>query len=118
MNRFDILNACHAALERGMESHGEAETSFSAIGNLWNAYLKNRPDPTAPLQDYEVSEMLTLFKVARNQTRLNVDNAIDGAGYLALAGELQGKVTRCKRDDCNLDIRYDGTAFCECCDDG
>jgi hypothetical protein len=86
--RFAILTKASHALERGIIKHGNPETSFACIRRLWNAYLQNRPDPTAPLSDSETADLMELMKVGRGQVRPQIDDYVDRAGYAALAGEL------------------------------
>lgn len=86
-SRFDVLDMAKKALERGTIKHGNAESSLERIANLWNTYYRQRLFPEEDLTPAEVAEMLTLFKIARNQTRPNTDNYVDGIGYLALAAE-------------------------------
>jgi hypothetical protein len=86
--RFAILTQASHALERGIVKHGNPETSFACIRRLWNAYLQNRLDPTAPLSDSETADLMELMKVGRGQVRPQIDDYVDRAGYAALAGEL------------------------------
>lgn len=69
--------------------HGDRSVCLSNIATLWNAYLEVRRDPGSKLAGRDVAIMMSLLKIARMESgSVNPDNAIDGAGYLALAGEL------------------------------
>lgn len=64
--------------------YGEPEESFTAIADLWNAYI----DKTITLTAKDVAMMMVLFKVAREATgQSKRDNLIDIAGYAACAAE-------------------------------
>jgi hypothetical protein len=63
-------------------TYGGPEDSFAAIAELWNIYLRRRPN--APLEPYDVAAMMMLFKTARliaNPTHR--DSLLDIAGYAA-----------------------------------
>lgn len=65
------------------ETHGPVDVNFENIGALWAGYLKM---PVTPL---DVGNMLALLKIARSKTNpKHRDNYVDGAGYLALTGEV------------------------------
>lgn len=69
------------------DQHGDRSVCLSNIATLWNAYLEIRKP--GPLSAKDVAIMMSLLKIARMESgSVNPDNAIDGAGYLALAGEL------------------------------
>ena len=86
MNRTEILNKANEYITKDRQStHGDAEDSFANIANLWGAYL----DKVISTQD--VAIMMTLLKIARyKKNPSHTDNAIDMAGYAAIAGELGG----------------------------
>jgi hypothetical protein len=69
--------------------HGDKEICLSNIAEIWTAYLRIRKEPAAPLTGIDVASMMALLRLARTQTGApNVDDWLDGAGYIALAGEL------------------------------
>lgn len=84
MDKTEILRTANEYITRDRQStHGKAENNFANIARLWSAYL----DHTITPQD--VAILMTLLKVARYKHNPSyVDNAIDMAGYAALAGEL------------------------------
>jgi hypothetical protein len=70
-------------------THGNKRENFRAIAELLNAYMRIRRDATAELDEIDVGHIMALLKIARTQTGSpNADDWIDGAGYLACAGEL------------------------------
>ena len=65
------------------ETHGPVEQNFKNIGALWGSYLGKE------ISSLDVGNMLTLLKIARTKTNpSHRDNYVDGAGYLALTGEV------------------------------
>lgn len=96
MNAVDIATKA-AALVGGdrAEQHGDMAKTFANIAALWNAYLKIRPNPEAPISAVDVGWMMADLKKARAQGGLlNVDDFIDSAGYIACAGEIATRETR------------------------
>lgn len=82
--RVKVLEDALQCVTRDRQAtHGRPENNFVNIANLWNAYLHTELTP------YDVAIMMVLLKVARfkgNPTY--IDNAVDMAGYAALAVEL------------------------------
>jgi len=76
---IDIING-----ER-QDQYGKPEDSFALIAELWTSYVKriNRD-----LNAKDIALMMVLFKIAREVHQGKVDNIIDGAGYLGIAGDL------------------------------
>jgi hypothetical protein len=71
------------------EQHGDKVQNHQNIATLWNAYLKIRRDPTAPLSAHDAAIFQALLKIARTQSGShNLDDYVDAAGYLAIAGEI------------------------------
>ncbi len=70
-------------------THGDMRKVHDSIATLWNAYLRIRTEPADPLTGADVAMMMVLLKAARTQNgRMNADDAIDGAGYFGIYGEL------------------------------
>jgi hypothetical protein len=86
VSRSDILDTAKEYVTKDRAAtHGDAEDNFRRIAALWNAYL----EPEASISSEDVAVMMTLLKVARIASNEgNVDNWIDGAGYLACGGEI------------------------------
>jgi hypothetical protein len=71
------------------DTHGDADENMQNIATMWNAYMKIRNAWATPLSAEDVAIMMALLKVARTQTgSLNLDDHIDAAGYVAIAGEI------------------------------
>lgn len=63
--------------------HGEPEDTFGLIAAYWSAHLDQ------PVTAADVAAMMTLLKLARLKANpANVDNWLDGIGYLACGGEI------------------------------
>lgn len=69
------------------KQYGDKRENQQRVADLWNAYLGHQLKE--PLRVSQVPWMLCLLKVARSGGgRPNIDNAVDAAGYAAIAGEL------------------------------
>ena len=70
-------------------TYGDITRLHLNIVILWNAWMKIRRDPVAPLDGEDVAHMEALLKMARTQSgEGTTDNYVDGAAYLGIAGEL------------------------------
>ena len=79
-----LREALVCTAETKNKEHGERVANHCNIAALWSWYLKK--EVTA----YDVAMMMALLKVARTKTgSANKDDLIDGAAYLAIAGELR-----------------------------
>jgi hypothetical protein len=77
------------------EQHGDKHATFARIAAFWNAYLQNRPDPSAPINSVDVGWMMSDLKKARSLGGLpSGDDYVDAAGYIACAGEIALKQYR------------------------
>ena len=82
MNARDYLNEARAIIQdRGMD-YGHPTDNMSRTASLWSAYLE------MPIRPDQVAMCLALVKVARSMETPKVDNFIDGAAYIAIAGQL------------------------------
>ena len=89
MKRREILDAAIQCVCRDrQDQHGKPENVFQTIAGFWNSYL-DKHGHVSDLSAYDVAWMMVLLKVARASANpKNLDNAIDAAGYAALAAEL------------------------------
>jgi len=87
MEREDILKKAEELINGDRaKSYGPVYSNFKRIADLWSAYLG------IPLKPEDVAMMNILLKVARaKHDPTHIDNAIDIAGYAALAGEIATK---------------------------
>ena len=91
MTRKEILDAALKCVNGDRdEQYGSPETSFEAIANFWNVYLREMSGDDICLGAKDVAVMMSLFKIARITTgQSKDDNWIDLAGYAACGGEIQ-----------------------------
>lgn len=84
MHRRDILErAIQATCGERDATYGDPADCFAAIALLWSDYLER------PISPRDVAVCLGLLKVARIKASPDhEDNYVDGAAYLAIAGEL------------------------------
>lgn len=74
-------------------THGDKLQNHQNIARLWSAYLANRQNPAQEISALDVAMMMALLKISRTQLGdQNSDDYIDGAGYMAIAGEIAGEV--------------------------
>jgi hypothetical protein len=94
MNRAEILEEAKKIVTVDRAAvHGEAEDNFARIANGWTWWLTNRQ--AGPLDQYDVACMMAIFKLARMMgNKTHQDNAVDLAGYGAIAGELSTSYSR------------------------
>jgi hypothetical protein len=75
------------------EVHGDKHQNFKTIAAYWTAYLANKNGQ--PLDAADVGYMMALLKIARSQGgKFNPDDAVDGIGYIACAGEIAAKLNQ------------------------
>lgn len=84
MTRKEILRTAESYVTKDRaDTHGGMEDNFSTIAKYWTTHLGHKVTPV------DVGVMMTLLKVARIKSGTqNIDNYVDGAGYLACSGEL------------------------------
>ena len=67
--------------------YGDKISNHGNIAKLWSAYLDH------PLTGHEVAVMMCLLKIARTKLgKRTRDTYVDGAAYMAIAGEIQEKL--------------------------
>jgi len=88
MNREEILKtAIQYVTKDRAATHGDAEDNFDNVAELWSWWLHGRE--ICAVNGFDVGIMMALFKLARIKGNTgHLDNFIDGAAYLALAGEI------------------------------
>ena len=80
----DFLREAMTITTERNKTHGDRITNHLNISQLWSWYLKK--EVTA----YDVAMMMSLLKIARTKTgNPNKDDLVDGAAYLAIAGEIR-----------------------------
>ena len=90
MQASEMLTQAAALVDGSRKAtYGDPADNFARCAALWNAYLAIRREPAAPLTPEDVCHLHALAKVARTQGPIaHPDNWIDGAAYIALAGEV------------------------------
>ena len=93
-----ILDAAKQAVGVERTNHGNVESSFQMIADLWSVRINHATaqatglgvSPQIHLSAFDVAEMMQDVKSARALygDRSNPDNYIDRAGYASLAGML------------------------------
>lgn len=93
MKASKALQQGAALVSDGREKqHGPKVRNFNNIAILWNAYILIRRDPASALTPSDVAAMMALLKLARSQSgNHNDDDYVDGAAYLGIMGEFNGK---------------------------
>ncbi len=84
MQRAEILDTAKEYVTKDRAAtHGEAERNFGLTAAYWSAHL----DVAVSASD--VAVMMTMLKLARIKSNPdNMDNWVDGCGYLACGGEI------------------------------
>lgn len=87
MKRDEILSTANEYVTKDRAaSHGDMEDNFSAIAKLWSAYTGS------DITSIDVGVMMNLLKCARiRSNHSHMDNYVDGAGYMACAGEIASR---------------------------
>lgn len=90
MRAKDILTTAANLVGGDREkTHGSKVENFSNIAALWTGYLE------VSITALDVANMMALLKIARTKSgNINIDDWIDGSGYLACAGEVATKEYR------------------------
>ena len=87
---LDAVGGC--ILQDRAALHGDPEDSFQNIAVLWNSYFHVKYYGDGPdINSQDVAFMMSLLKMARSvRNPTHLDNYVDGAGYMLLAGENYG----------------------------
>jgi len=71
-------------------THGDARQNHEQIAEFWNIFLDDKLKPMAAITCDDVAVMMALLKISRStQGKFNVDDYIDAAAYMAIAGDLK-----------------------------
>jgi hypothetical protein len=71
-------------------THGDARQNHEQIAEFWNIFLDNKLKPMAAITCDDVAVMMALLKISRStQGKFNIDDYIDAAAYMAIAGDLK-----------------------------
>ena len=85
---LDFLRDAVMLVEGDRElEYGDKVINHGNIAKLWSAYLDH------PITGHEVAVMMCLLKIARTKIgKRTRDTYVDGAAYMAIAGEIQEKL--------------------------
>ena len=91
MNKSEILLKAAELINGGrQETHGDTKTNHEQIAEFWNIFLDGKLKPAEAITSDEVATMMALLKISRSQRgKKNVDDYVDAAAYMAIAGELK-----------------------------
>jgi hypothetical protein len=85
-----LMKAVDLVSNSRQESHGDTFKNHEQIAEFWNTYLDGKLKPMSSITPDEAAMMLGLVKVSRSIVgKHNIDDYIDGAAYMAIAGELK-----------------------------
>jgi len=82
MNAGDFLTEAKAIIQDRGQFYGHPSDNMQRTAALWSSFLE------MPITDYQVASCMALVKLARSMETGKVDNYIDGAAYMAIAGQL------------------------------
>ena len=91
MSKEEILVKANQLISKTRnETHGDAFKNHAEIAEFWNIFLDKKLQPMASITAEDVALMMVLMKISRStQGKFNVDDYIDAAAYMAIAGELK-----------------------------
>lgn len=95
--------------DRNMQ-HGDAEDTFPAIAEMWNAYINRCTKPKGYITGLDVANMMALFKMIRQTTNpAHFDSSLDLVGYAACsAGIAKGAYCDNTTDTCRSSAELSG----------
>ena len=90
MNKEEILKkAAELVSTKRESSHGDAFKNHSQIADLWSVFLDDKLKIMKEITPGDVAVMMCLLKISRSTMGdFNIDDFVDGAAYMAIAGEM------------------------------
>ena len=90
MTKEEILKKAAELISTARESsHGDCFKNHSQIADLWSVFLDDKLKPMKEIKPGDVATMMCLLKISRStQGEFNIDDFVDGAAYMAIAGDL------------------------------
>ena len=90
MKKEEILAKAKDLINKNRQStHGDCFKNHSQIADLWSVYLDDKLKPFTEITAADVAIMMCLLKISRSTMgEFNVDDFVDGAAYMAIAGEM------------------------------
>ena len=90
MKKEEILKKATDLISTERESsHGDCFKNHSQIADLWSVFLDDKLKPMKEITPGDVAVMMCLLKISRSTMGdFNLDDYVDGAAYMAIAGEM------------------------------
>ena len=90
MKKVEILAKAKELINKNRQStHGDCFKNHSQIADLWSVYLDDKLKPFTEITASDVAIMMCLLKISRSTMgEFNLDDYVDGAAYMAIAGEM------------------------------
>ena len=90
MKKEEILQrASELVSSKREETHGNAFKNHAQIADLWSVFLDDKLKPMKEITPGDVAVMMCLLKISRSTMGdFNIDDFVDGAAYMAIAGEM------------------------------
>jgi len=90
MKKEEILKKATDLISTTRESsHGDCFKNHSQIADLWSVFLDDKLKPMKEITPGDVAIMMCLLKISRSTMGdFNIDDFVDGAAYMAIAGEM------------------------------
>ena len=77
-----LKNAAKLVSGDRAKAYGDKKTLHDKIAKMWSAYID------CNINAEQVAMMMAILKIARTTTGSSSDSYIDGAAYIAIAGEI------------------------------
>lgn len=92
MKTFETVTQEAERLIRGerRDSYGGMQSGMTAVAELWNGYLKNRPNGYDGIAERDVCAMMVLLKIARLPFAMKRDTWTDICGYAGIGAVMDG----------------------------
>jgi len=90
MKKEEILQKAKDLINKNRQStHGDCFKNHSQIADLWSVFLDDKLKPMKEITPGDVAIMMCLLKISRSTMGdFNIDDFVDGAAYMAIAGEM------------------------------
>ena len=84
-----LMKAAELISSKRQDTHGDCFKNHSQIADLWSVFLDDKLKPMKEITPGDVAVMMCLLKISRSTMGdFNLDDFVDGAAYMAIAGEM------------------------------
>ena len=84
-----LMKASELISSKRQDTHGDCFKNHSQIADLWSVFLDGKLKPMKEITPGDVAIMMCLLKISRSTMGdFNLDDFVDGAAYMAIAGEM------------------------------